>query len=308
MASEVLKMSRQAAIDRFRSGRPSMDSEPANDFERQLRDRSVGLVTLGVSKDDFAYFHNLFDVVLEEHREALAWTRGHFNKDGVPEDGHVRKELKFNDDNQQISDPKDIFHFNNALLAKYAAVNKHKMPKEFAEFMDTGFNLWHELGTTTIRSVALLGESYKGIESILMENGITSYTMREIRYDKDDPALPPYYRAKEHVDRGFATLQADETSSGLWMKLPGQTGDGYPPIAVPHDDGYSRLFFGVGMNVIYGPGEHPISPMTHGVYGPQPGDGTRNSTILFDDPPFYDLDITSLDTQPHRKDTDALNV
>lgn len=129
-----------------------------------------------------------------------------------------------------------------------------------------------------------------------------------IRYDAWKPDEPAYYRAKEHFDRGFATLQADETDQGLWMKLPGQEGDGNDPIPVPYNDGYSRFFLGVSFDVLYEQGKHPISPLTHGVFGPKPGDKHRYSTILFADPPRYDMNITSLDTQRHRVDKENLDI
>lgn len=306
--SEQRKMSREDAIARFRDGRPALDSEPKNDFEAEMRARSIGLVTVGLTKADHQYSYDLFDAIIANDPDFLRWSRGNFNKDGVPEDGHVRKELHYNEDGQQKSDPKHIFQLNDSLVARYRAADSSKFSGEAVDFMNTLIEFRHTVGRVGYQAFVLLGESYSGLDEFAYPDGVASLTYRMARYDGHRPGSPDYFRAKEHEDRGLGTVQVNETGPGLWMKPAGLRGDDYTPIAVPHDDGYSRFFLGTTMDIVYGEGEHPLAPLTHGVFGPQPGDEARFSSITFIDPRLYDMSITSLETQRHRTDKQNLNV
>jgi hypothetical protein len=314
--SNANKLTLEAAIARFRDGRPAIDSEPTSELDAQLRTRSVGLVAVGLTETDYKYSDRLLDEVLAEHPDFLAWSQYDFNDEGVPEDGHVRKELDWNEHGQQKSDPKDLIQINDSFVRRWKYVDKSQFSAVVNEYVATMIDFRQEITQIAFKSMMMLSVpgAYEGMsEFAFPDDGTTAITTRHIRYDAHDPALSKYHRAKEHEDRGTFTVQVRESMEGLWMKPPHLKGEASEPIAIPYDDGMSRVFFGTGINKLYGePVDdvpvHPISPLTHGVYGPSEGDGFRYSLVTFVDSPHYDLGITSLDTQPHRKDTDKLNV
>lgn len=222
------KMTRQQAVDRYRPFVPSLDSQPSSQLESELRENGIAEVVLDTPVDAYQLISDQYDVCMNEHPEWLNWTAGSFDRVGVPEDGHVRKELSINLAGMQISDPKVIFHFNDTLRKKWHGMHQ-KTPTEFKDFMDHGFHLQRSLSRTAESIMTTLDESYVGIKDLYFPNNLGYVTFRLLRYDGyethdqngrlivDNGAQI----AKPHYDRGGATIQAYASAPGFWRQLEG---------------------------------------------------------------------------------------
>lgn len=319
MAGELQKMSREQAVQEFGSLGPAADSQPTSDLEVQLRARGIAEVQLPIDKHAFQALSDQYGVCIDEHEQWLSWTAGTFNVEGVPEDGHVRKELGFNPAGMQISDPKNLFHFNPALSERWVESSKLPMPREFVDFMDHGFDLHGQLTKSAKNLIDVLKPSYKRLDKFFFPGEIAMTTFRLLRYDgyathDENGKLVVEQNAqvaKPHYDRGGMTIQAYSSAPGFWMQTEGERGPEYDKIKVPHGEGKSQMFFASGFRAVYG-SKSPIKPLYHGVdrffdegaeYIP-----ARTAAILFVDPPLVDLRIKSTDTQPDRADQENLNV
>lgn len=319
MSSELSRLSRAQAVEKFRPGVPALDSVALSDLEDQLRRDAIAKINLPIDKSAFQDLSDQYGVCIDEHGALLNWTAGSFNKDGVPEDGHVQKELEFNPAGMQISDPKNLFHFNGTLLNKWNNESTLAMPRDFREFMDRGIELRHELTNSARMLIDELDGSYRGIRELTFPGELGSTTLRLLRYDGYDThdsegklvVEQDAQVAKPHYDRGLMTIQAYSSAPGFWRQQEGNRGPGKPKEYPPHGVGESQVFFGTGFRVIYGR-DSPIQRLYHGVdrifdesasYIPP-----RTAAILFVDPPLVNLEIKSTDTQPDRVDQENLNV
>jgi hypothetical protein len=318
MSGESKLMTRQEAVERFRSGVPSLDSRPKSGLENALRMRSIAKVKLGIAVTAYQDLTNKYAVCINKYGEYLDWTAGHFDNDGVPEDGHVSKSIDTNTAGMQIKDPKSLFHFNNALEEKVQGMDRNDVPPEFADFIDLGFALKNELTRHAMALVSIVGESWDGLEELLFPDGETATTLRLLRYDgyptKDENGKMIVERnaqvAKPHFDRGTATIQAYASDPGFWRQPYSRRGARYKKYYPPHGPDQSQFFFGEGFRAVYGSQENPIKPLYHGV-DRRFEEGAdyvypRTAVILFVDTPRVNLDIKSIETQPER--IDILNL
>lgn len=312
MLIERQRMTRREAIRRFRPGRPAMDSEPVNEMDRQLREKSVAAIALTNTLGDYQRLYGLYDIVLAEHPDFLAWSRGRFNKKGVPEDGHVRKELHFAADGQQDDDPKDIFHLNNSLEARWLEAGRGRFSADVELFMETARAMRHETIDVTRAMIKELSDpdhegAYVGMDEAYHPSNLFLVTQRLIRYDPYIDLGIDYDLAKIHTDKGGVTIQENATGPGLYRQLLGQVGPQFDKFPVPWENGQSQVFFGQAHEAVYGTVNNPIRALSHGVLA-QPGAGYRYTTVSFNDMPLADLKITSRETQVSRTDDENLNV
>lgn len=322
---EYLKLNRQQAQEKFQPGAPGIDAQPKNELEGQLFKDGIARVELSIDKAAFQQLSDQYDVCHEEHRRWLDWTSGSFDAHGIPEDGHVRKELKFNSAGMQIADPKMLFHFNDTLESRWVEEKRRGkiIPVEFMDFMEHGRELRHKTTQAAI-DIALRIESYDGLDELLFpkvssRQRLSSTTLRLLRYDSyrtrdDDGNLiveQDAQVAKAHYDRGGMTIQAYASAPGFWMQPEGARGAKYQKYYPPHGEGQSQVFFGAGYRAVYGT-KTPISPLYHGVDRifdeSQDHVPVRTAAILFVDPPLVDLKMKSHETQPERIDKHNLNV
>lgn len=319
MNGELRKLTRQEAIEKFRSGVPPLDSEPKNELERDLRKHGIARVALSIHKLEFQDLSDQYGHCIEEHEGLLNWTAGSFDKNGVPEDGHISKKIKFNASGMQIVDPKSLIHFNNNFWTKWSEVPKGYIPHEVKEFINFGFDLRAEL-TRSAKLLLSSIESYPSLLDVYYPNGMSDVTLRLLRYDgystRDDNGKLVVEQnaqvAKPHYDRGGMTIQAYSSAPGFWCKSPGLYGTRNKKIYPPYGEGQSQMFFGAGFRAIYGSRNNPIKPLYHGVdrifdesldYIPP-----RTAAILFTDTPLIDMDMKGYETQPGRRDKENLDI
>ncbi len=298
---------------------PTPDSEPKSELEKQLRQDGIASITLDIEENAFQEISDAYAICIEECPEWLDQTAGNLDSDGVPEDGHVRKDIKFNIAGMQIADPKSLFHFNNDLRDR--SINTpFKGPREFTEFVDNGLELHSELTKAAKNLIELLGESYVDIDKLFFPGELGRTTFRLLRYDgyethnrEGELVVEQNAQvAKPHYDRGGMTIQAYSSAPGFWRQIEGAHGINYPKFYPPHGLGQSQMFFGSGFRKVYGSKDALIRPLYHGVdrIFDESKDYVepRTAAILFVDPPLVDLNITGLDTQPERIDKENLNV
>lgn len=322
MAGELIRfaiLSREQAQQKFQAGAPSLESEPKSKIERDLREIGIAKVNKGIETDEFQQLSDQYAVCIEEHGDLLDWTAGNFDRHGIPEDGHVRKDIGFNVAGMQINDPKNLFHFNNALWARWSFEQHPDVPSDFRDFMDHGFQLHSELTKTARRLTSILDRSYKGINELFFPQRMAATTLRLLRYDGYDIYNEKGERivengaqvAKPHFDRGGMTIQAYSSAPGFWIRPQGVDVDNYERIHPPYGKNQSQMFLGAGFRAVYG-SNTPILPLYHGVdrifdetmeYVPP-----RTAAILFADPPLVSTRITGLDAQPERVDKENLGI
>lgn len=305
-----MRITRKQAIESFRPGVPTLDSEPKSDLERDLRAKGIAQVALAIHTNEFQDLSDQYAVCIDEHEELLRWTAGRFDANGIPEDGHVSKNIKFNPAGMQIVDPKSLFHFNNNLWEKWSNTPKLYMPEDFRRFMDDGFALRQELTRTAKNLINVLNDSFTTMNELHFPGGLCETTLRLLRYDgyatRDDSGKLIVEQnarvAKAHNDRGCMTIQAYSSAPGFWCKTPGKHHPRYKKIYPSYGEGQSQMFFGAGFRAIYGSRNNPIKPLYHGVdrifdesldYIPP-----RTAAILFTDAPLVDIAIKSNETQP----------
>lgn len=322
MAGELIRfatLDREQARLKFRPGAPSLESEPKSRLESALRKSGIAKVRTGVDTDEFQQLSDEYAVCIEEYGDFLDWTASHFDKNGIPEDGHVRKDISFNKAGMQIVDPKNLFHFNNALWARWTLDRPARMPADFYEFMEHGFQLHSDLTKAARRLIAVMDRSYVGMNELFFPMRMAATTLRLLRYDgyrthDDDGKLIVENGAcvaKPHYDRGGMTIQAYSSAPGFWIRPQDADIHNYERVHPPYGKNQSQMFFGSGFRAVYGT-DTPILPLYHGVdrifdsesdYVPP-----RTAAILFTDAPLVDFGITSLETQPERVDRDNLTV
>jgi hypothetical protein len=326
LAYERLGKSRQDAIDDFRQFAPKADSEPTSQLEANLRQNGIAPVELPTEPEAFQQLSDQYGVCIEEHPRWLNFTAGSPDKEGVPEDGHVRKNLKNNDAGMQIQDPKNLFHFNNDLLSWWLAEGRYasgRGPQEFQEFMEHGFDLHSSLVSAAKNLVETLDASYGKMSELYFPGALSNVTFRLLRYDgydifnEDGKMIVNQGEqvAKPHYDRGGMTIQAYSSAPGF--RIQPEPADGskrkpsHPWFEPEHGEGKSQVFFGIEHRVIYGSSD-PIKALHHkvdrifdesSIYMPP-----RTAAIAFIDAPLYDVGITSQDTQPDRVDQDNLKI
>lgn len=329
------KMNKLEAQAYFRETAPKFDettgswSEATSELEEELRKSSIAAIDLGLNPDAFQELSDQYGTCVEQYGEHINMTAGSFDVEGVPEDGHVRKNVAFNLAGMQITDPKELFHFNNTLRARWETgeFRTPKAPSKFREFMDNGFDLHEQLVHQAKSVVETLDESYGGrMSELYFPTGhpLGNVTFRLLRYDGysiyDESgrqiALDGDQVAKPHYDRGGMTIQAYSSAPGFWVQpepsdrnVKRKPTD--PIIFPPHGSGQSQVFFGKEHHMIYGK-EDAIQNLHHGVDRVVDGaaiDGlmpVRTAAIAFVDSPVVDLHVTSKDTQPDRVDQDKL--
>jgi hypothetical protein len=313
------KLNREQAQKKFGPGAPSLGSVPKSRIEKQIREKGIAKICLGMSTDAFQDLSDQYAFCIEEHGDLLDWTSGSFDKDGIPEDGHVRKDLDFNPAGMQIADPKNLFHFNNSLWTKWSLQPPKYTSPEFDDFMEHGFQLHSDLTKEAQKIAHVMDRSYVGIKELLFPRNFGSTTLRLLRYDPyliydNDGKLiveNGAQVAKPHYDRGGMTIQAYASAPGFWRQPESARGPKHEKILVPHGEGESQVFFGLGFRHVYGT-KTPIHDLYHGVnrYFDEKQDfvPARTAAILFVDPPLVNLDVKSIDTQPDRVDKDKLYI
>ncbi len=322
---------RQDAQNYFRRTAPSKNDEPTSSLERALRHDSIVSVDLGLDPETFQQLSDQYGCCIDEFPDSLDLTAGTFDANGVPEDGHVRKDIGFNTAGMQISDPKSLFHFNTGLVERVCETDMlDKTPREFREFMEHGIELHRILGVKAKNLIKILDSSYDTMSELYFPSArpLGDVTFRLLRYDGyglyDDngrqTAVDGEQVAKAHYDRGGATIQAYASAPGFWIhsdpvdgskrKATTQEDKHFPA----HGGGQSQLFFGAAHRMIYG-SQDPIRQLYHGVdrivdvrdaelrYMP-----ARTAAIVFVDAPLVNMRITSQDTQPDRVDKNTLNI
>ncbi len=322
MAGELIRfatLSREQAQQKFQAGAPSFESEPKSKIERELRDIGIARVNIGIDTDEFQQLSDKYAVCIEEHGDLLDWTAGNFDKHGVPEDGHLSKDIDFNNAGMQIEDPKNLFHFNNALWARWSLEQPSSMSADFRDFMDHGFQLHSDLTKAARRLITILDRSYVGMSELFFPSRMASTTLRLLRYDgyyihneKGERIVENGAQvAKPHYDKGGMTIQAYSSAPGFWIRPQGADIHDYERIHPLYGKDQSQMFFGEGFRAVYGT-HTPILPLYHGV--DRIFDETldyvspRTAAILFTDTPFVKLGITSLETQPERVDKENLGI
>lgn len=331
------KMNKLEAQAYFRETAPKYDeatgswTEATSELEEELRKSSIAAIDLGLDPNAFQELSDQYGRCVEHFSTELNGTAGSRDVEGVPEDGHVRKNIAFNPAGMQITDPKELFHFNNTLRERWEAgeFRTSKTPAELREFMDNGFDLHEQLARQARVVVETLDESYGGRMSELYfptSHPLGSVTFRLLRYDGyriyDESgrqiALDGDQVAKPHYDRGGMTIQAYSSAPGFWVQ-PEPTDRNAkrkptdPIIFPPHGSGQSQVFFGKEHHMIYGK-EDAIQNLHHGVDRVVDGEAVdgfmpvRTAAIAFVDSPIADLHVTSKDTQPDRVDQDKLIV
>ena len=325
-------MNKREAQTYFRETAPSLDEEAgswpeaASALEEELRKSSFAPIDLGLDPSAFQELSDQYGVSVEHFSEHLDATAGNFDDDGVPEDGHVRKDAKKNPAGMQIVDPKELFQFNNALRERWEAgeFTSSDKPPEFQEFINNGFDLHSELVRQAKRLVDVLDESYGRMNELYFPKGreLGNVTFRLLRYDgyaiHDETGqqivLNGDQVAKPHYDRGGMTIQAYSSAPGFWVqpepkdpKVKRKPSDQI--IFPPHGIGQSQVFFGKAHHTIYGAND-PIRNLYHGVDrvvdDTTVEDGfmpVRTAAIAFVDSPLgIDFGVTSKETQPDRVD------
>lgn len=320
MSGQAILLTRNEAVQRFRSSVPALNSEPKSPLERDLRRDGIAQIKLDIAKTAFQELSDKYAVCIENHGIFLDWTAGNFDKDRIPENGHISKNLKFNGAGMQTVDPKNLFHFNNRLQARWNFATQTTMPSEFREFMEDGFELKHELTKSARILIAIVAESYEGLNELVFPGDLSATTLRLLRYDgyktRNDEGKLIVERnaqvAKAHYDRGTATIQAYASDAGFWRQPDDRRGAKYDKFYPPHGMDQSQLFFGEGFRAVYGSHANPIKPLYHGVdrifdegieyVSP------RTAVILFIDSPLFNLGIKGHETQPERLDRENLDV
>lgn len=324
-------MNRREAQNYFGATAPAHFDEAASELEATLREKSIAAVNLGLDPNAFQELSDQYAVCIEEYPKQLGETSWNFDADGVPEDGHVRKEIKFNDADMQISDPKNLFHFNNDLLERMHGMNLIKEgPRELRDFLEHGIDLHRSLALKAKSLIEILDQSYDRMGELYfpVSHPLGDVTFRLLRYDgyslydEDGRQVAENNEqiAKAHYDRGGMTIQAYASAPGFWIHPEPNDGSRRKPTTIadkqypPHGSGESQVFFGVEHKAIYG-SHDPIKSLYHGVdriidtsdmnrkYMPP-----RTAAIAFVDAPRVDVRITSKDTQPDRVDQDKLNI
>lgn len=331
MTQTFKRIARQQAIDIFRPQMAPSDSPSKNEFEHQLRTDGIATVNLDTPPEAYQELSDQYATCIENYPEWLRWTSGGFDNQGVPEDGHVRKELSMNMAGMQISDPKNLFHFNDSLQRRWSNYNNDRSlhtstPEEFSDFMNHGFELHVAMGRNALRIMSQLDVSYPGMnKGLYFPSKLAAVTLRLLRYDgyftHDDSGKliveDGVQIAKPHYDRGGATIQAYASAPGFWRQLEGQHGTEYPKFYPPHGIGQSQFFFGAAHRSIYGSKDNLIKPLYHGVDRILSSHNQsdirqyvepRTAVIGFIDMAGVDLRITSNDTQPERVDKENLIV
>ena len=313
---------RHDAVEALRPFAPSAESEPKSELEAVLRAKVIADVMLGIDDDAFQDLSDKYGTLVDQADGWIDTTAHNFDKDGVPEDGHIRKELKFNDAGMQISDPKNLFHFNNDLIAWWNQAGRRDSkaaPKLLHEFMRDGIDLHGQLVSSARNLLGVLDESYPGMKDFYFPGELSHVTFRLLRYDGYDlydengklVVEENAQVAKPHFDRGGVTLQAYSSAPGFWYQDFHNRGPGRPKFYPEHGPGKSQMFFGVQHRVAYGSKDN-INDLYHGVDKifdtSEQRMPVRTAAIAFIDTPTYDLSITSLDTQPDRADTENLNI
>lgn len=310
MSGEKVQLSRRAAVARFRPTVPALNSEPTSELERHLRKKGIAQVALTIHAREFQDLSDNYANCIDQHEELLRWTAGNFDGNGIPEDGHVSKNIEFNPAGMQIVDPKSLFHFNNNLWNRWSQTPHTYKPEDCRQFMDDGFELRHELTRTAAKLINTLNDSYPTINELHFPGGMSNTTLRLLRYDgyptRDENGKLIVEQnaqvAKPHNDRGCMTIQAYSSAPGFWCKTPGMHHERYKKIYPPYGEGQSQMFFGAGFRAIYGSRNNPIKPLYHGVdrifdeslnYIPP-----RTAAILFADAPLVDIAIKSNETLP----------
>jgi hypothetical protein len=314
------RLGRDAAIEQLRPFAPQADSAPNSELEARLRQDGIAGINLDISDGAFQELSDQYALCIDEHGEWLDWTAGRFDKDGVPKDGHVRKDLEMNSAGMQIKDPKNLFHFNNNLRQRW---QDRSLPgsHEFRTFMDSGFEIQDALVAAARNLVTILDESYPGMRDFYFPRELSETTFRLLRYDgystRDAEGNLIVEQnaqvAKPHYDRGGMTIQAYASAPGFWRQKEGEHGERYPKYFPPHGLGQAQVFMGAEHRQVYG-SRDLIKPLYHGVvrvldekevvdYMPP-----RTAEILFIDTPIFDMGITSRHTQPERVDQNNLNV
>lgn len=322
------KRGRQEAIDTFRPFAPSTDSEPQSQLEANLRENSISDIDLGMSPTSFQELSDQYATCIEYHRRWLNFTAGNFNKDGDPEDGHVRKNKESNSAGMQTKDPKNVYHFNNNLVEWWLDEGKYvseRAPREFVEFMENGIELHRNLTKSAFNNIVTpLGESYKNMPDFYFPGGSTigNVTLRMVIYDayklyndKGELIVEQGGQvAKPHFDRGGLTTQIYSSAPGFWIQPQPKTGKRRPtdPKLEPeYGYGKSQVFPGIEHRIVYGSQDN-ITALYHGVdriFDESLTEGPRRTAAIgFIDSPIYDLGITSRDTQPDRVDRENLNI
>lgn len=318
---------RQEAQEYFRETAPGGGDAPTSELEAALRTRGIATVDLGLDPSTFQDLSDQYAVCIDEHPEPLDQTAGGFDIEGVPEDGHVRKEIQFNGAGMQISDPKSLFHFNNSVVEKVQATDMlNGAPRDFREFMTHGIDLHRTLAQRARSLVEILDASYGRMGELYFPEGhdLGKVTLRLLRYDGyplfDESgkliAKNGEQVAKGHYDRGGLTIQAYASAPGFWIHPEPKGGKRKPTtdadkIYPPHGIGKSQLFAGAGHRMIYGSNDN-IRSLYHGVdriIDEEAQDGympPRTAAITFVEMPRVDLGLTAKDTQPDRIDRDRL--
>lgn len=324
MTRSFEKMSREEAIDIYRPLGPGINSEPQSELERQLREYGIADVSSVIQTREYQEMSEQYSVCIEEHPEWLGRTAGSFDDKGIPEDGHVRKEIGHNAGGMQVSDPKSLFQFNDNLWAWWKN-SSAGTPEEFRNFMDRGFHLKDSLEVIGRGLIGQLDQSYQGMNELYFPRQLGAVTLRFVVYDpykiidEDGNLITKNSElvAKPHYDRGGATLQILASEAGLYTLAEGEDklndNRSYPPYGTDQ----SQFFMGEGHRLLYGEADiNPIQPLFHGVERILPVvDGqiverakSRYSAISFYDYPDVDMKITSKDTQPQRTDIENLDI
>lgn len=313
---------RNEAVERYRPYASTPDSEPKSELEAKLRETGITDTGLPIEPDAFQNLSDKYGELIASKLRWLNFTAGNFDEDGVPEDGHVRKEKKHNSSGMQIVDPKNLFHFNNDLIDWWEQEGRSEAsgaPKLFHEFMRDGIDLHGQLVQSAKNLVAVLDESYPGMSEFYFPGELSNVTFRLLRYDGYDLYNPSGKLiveenssvAKPHFDRGGMTIQAYSSAPGFWYQKFDERGPGKQKYHPEYGEGKSQVFFGVQHRIVYG-SKDVINDTYHGVdkivdlsLDRMP---VRTAAIAFIDTPIYDLSITSRDTQPDRTDTENLNI
>lgn len=293
-------MSFNDAVNTYRPFAPGADDEPRSDLELVLRKTGIAEVSLSVPANAFQQHSEMYATCIEEFPELLIETQGSFDSDGVPEDGHVYKELEIKR-GKQVKDPKNLFHFNNTLREKWAH-SLHNRPSEFREFMETGFDLQAALVASAQNLVTILDESYKKMSDLYFPSQLSNTTYRLLRYDGyQNSERTSAQVAKPHFDKGGMTIQAYASDPGFWFKQPDAMRNTDEKQYPPHGVGQSQVFFGEGHFKIYGEDDH-LKRLYHGVDRLSPTEnpyvGPRTAAILFVDAYGISIPMSPKDTLP----------
>ncbi|MDB5184755.1 MAG: hypothetical protein JWN38_563 [Candidatus Saccharibacteria bacterium] len=274
----------------------------ASEVELALAEDGVARIDMPLSGSDFERLTTAFDICTSEFPQLLP---PYFDVDARKghEAGYRRKDLKLNRSQQQIADPKNIFHFSELARNRWDETHADA-PDMLRQFLDDGFEIQNILLGVVREHLERLEASHPNMSRAYFLEAApqTLSFMRVLSYDGYVPHDNLKAVASPHYDLGGFTIQAYADAPGFWGRASGHKGPETDTKYYDTAHGQAYLFAGQEHAKLYGDDSF-IKPLWHGVerviapeatYAPN-----RHAIILFTDTPLIDHANCTADTKPH---------